>query len=108
MTASEFKATVGSVSLADNETKTIASVQVAGGLWVVAQVRVSHDWKGAARGREVVLSCQDYRPLVAASWIDGIEVPAVLAARAWVRRDGADAIASLLGGENICGTVVIR
>jgi hypothetical protein len=108
MTATEFAAAVNGVSLADNETKTIASVQVAGGLWAVVQVRVAHDWNGAAQGREVVLSCQDYKPRVEAPWVDGLSVPDVADSRAWARRAGAYAVAALVGGENICGTVVVR
>lgn len=99
-TADILKATA---ELPKYASRTLAASRVAGGQWVALVGRMAEDGH-----RELVLEVRTDAPRTQESL--PVVVPAGLGTvglAVWTRREGADALSALVGGENVLGTVVV-
>ena len=102
MTTETLKADMASLAnLGPRASRTLASRQLSGGLWVVLAGRRADD--GAI---ELVLETTTFRPPVAGRTLE-VCLPANVRPDVWARRDGPAELARLVGGVNVCGVVIV-
>ena len=103
MTTAELKTMAE--ACASNGTRTLTANRIGGGAWLVVRLQAS----AVGQGRQLVIEVVTAYPGNFPS-LDGLAdgIPKAYKLPMWIRMEGADWLASAVGGENIFGIVELK